>query len=253
MTAKRNENGMRTLAILLGIFLAVGAGAARAEAVSLLGADGLFTPARALIEVRKEAPARRGVASLFADREAGGFFAPLLRPEQAELPARGSGPLRGSRVERLREVIGWAESRRHGYDAVQYGARIKPDRPPTRMTLGEIFAWIEDTPGQPHAIGKFQFIPATLARLVRRLDLSADTLFTPAVQDRLADELLAEAGFHAASAGDLARHDFMQNLAKIWAGLPLSSGKSYYDGYAGNAASMTWAQFDREMAKLFPG
>jgi hypothetical protein len=49
------------------------------------------------------------------------------------------------------------------------------------------------------------------------------------------------------------RHQYMNNLAQIWAGLPTSSGKSHYHGFAGNRATMTWARFDAEMAKIFPG
>ena len=45
----------------------------------------------------------------------------------------------------------------------------------------------------------------------------------------------------------------MDSLAKIWAGLPTSSGRSHYDGYAGNAATMSWAQFDDEMARILEG
>jgi len=44
----------------------------------------------------------------------------------------------------------------------------------------------------------------------------------------------------------------MNNLAKIWAGLPNSTGKSYYHGHAGNRATMTWARFRAEMEKIFP-
>jgi hypothetical protein len=54
-------------------------------------------------------------------------------------------------------------------------------------------------------------------------------------------------------AGKMERHDFMNNLARIWAGLPNSSGKSHYEGYAGNKAVMTWDKFDAEMARIFPG
>jgi muramidase (phage lysozyme) len=250
------------LALLLP--LAVHAGAARGEAVGLLGGATLFaparplaaTPARALIGTRPTEGVRRG-ASLFAGREGGSLFAPLaprIEAARLEAPAQPAGlALSGSRVERLRQIIGHAESRRHGYDAVQYGARIKPAKRPTEMTIGEIYAWIDATPRQPHAIGKFQFIPPTLRRLVRRVGLSETTLFSPPVQDRLADELLLEAGLRAATAGEIGRHSFMENLAKIWAGLPTSNGKSYYHGYAGNKASMTWAEYDREMAQLFPG
>lgn len=149
-------------------------------------------------------------------------------------------------------MIESAESRRDGYNAVQHGAKIKPAKMPTRMNLGEIDAWIDNTPGQPHAIGRYQFIPDTLRRLTKRLALPAQTPFSPGIQDRLADILLAEAGLAKLFSGKIERADFMHNLAKIWAGLPLPNGKSYYDGHAGNKASISWATFEREMRRIFP-
>jgi len=153
----------------------------------------------------------------------------------------------------LRHIIGQAESRRDGYDAVQHGARIRPGKRPTQMTIGEIYAWIAATPGQPHAIGRFQFIPSTLRRVVNEVGFDSNTVFSPRVQDQLADVLLAEAGIHRFDRGLIGRHQFMNNLAKIWAGLPTSNGKSHYDGYAGNKASMTWADFDAQMRRAFEG
>ncbi|EPX86877.1 hypothetical protein [Salipiger mucosus] len=167
-------------------------------------------------------------------------------------PDLAPGPLAG-KAERIRHIIARAEAGPAGYDAVQYGARIKPRRPPTQLRLSEIFAWIDRTPGQPHAIGRYQFIPATLRRLVEALNLPAETRFSPRVQDRLADLLLHEAGLGALQRGEITRTAFMNNLARIWAGLPNSSGRSHYHGYAGNRATMTWAAFQREMAPIFPG
>ena len=68
----------------------------------------------------------------------------------------------------IRNIIGQAESPRVGYDAVQHGAAIKPPKRPTDMTIGEIYDWITATPGQPHAIGRYQFIPDTLRRVVTK-------------------------------------------------------------------------------------
>ncbi|GEM_PF-408415 len=231
-------------------------GAASASAGSLFR-----TPGAPLIAVRAS-PAEVSGASLFAGRGAGGMFA-LVRPRaeggggvSARPAARNAvaqTSLSQQRVMRIRALIGWAEAGPDGYDAVQWGARVKPPKRPTEMTLGEVFAWIEATPGQPHAIGYYQFIPATLARLVTRLDLGPDVRFTPALQDRLGDILLAEAGLPALEAGRIDRVTFMNNLAKIWAGLPNSSGKSHYQGIAGNAASISWEAFDREMARIFSG
>jgi len=88
--------------------------------------------------------------------------------------------------------------------------------------------------------------------VVREANVSPDQRFAPALQDRLADVLLAEAGYHDAKNGALSRRAFMNNLAKIWAGLPNDTGKSHYHGYAGNKASISWARFDAQMAQVFP-
>lgn len=191
-------------------------------------------------------------SSLFIGRAETGLFAdpPAHEPVYDDAPYQGIG---GADVMHIRHLIGQAESRRDGYDAVQHGARTKPAKRPTEMTLGEIYQWVEDTPGQPHAIGRYQFIPKTLARVAQKIGARLEQRFSPELQDRLADVLLAEAGLHRFRTGTLNRAAFMNNLARIWAGLPTSSGKSYYDGYAGNKASMTWARFDTEMARIEPG
>ncbi|TCO72473.1 hypothetical protein [Rhodovulum euryhalinum] len=254
---------LRGQALALLLIAAIGAlprGGA-AQAVSLLGDGGLFAARGALVAVRNPDPSTGGGASLFAGREGASLFAPL--PPRAEpLPAPGAAqrpvalPLTGARgffAERIRDLIAKAEAGPKGYDAVQHGARIGPPRRPTDMTIGDIYAWIKATPGQPHAIGRYQFIPSTLRRLVAELGLDERTRFSPAVQDRLADVLLEDAGLSDLLAGAIDRRAFMNNLARIWAGFPNSSGKSHYHGLAGNRATMSWAQFETQMGRIFPG
>ncbi|WP_143056792.1 hypothetical protein [Loktanella sp. DSM 29012] len=205
--------------------------------------------------------------SLFAGQAGGSMFAPLPpRPAGTDQHATAgtsrlaapdrrimlAGPVGDRDVYIIRQVIGQAESHRDGYDAVVFGADIQPPDRPTRLTIGEIYAWIDATPGQNHAIGRYQFIPSTLRRVVREAGLSENHLFSPSVQDRLADVLLHEAGLQAVRRGDMGRHRFMNNLARIWAGLPTSSGRSHYHGYAGNKASISWARFDAELQQVFP-
>ncbi len=217
---------------------------------------GGILPGNGTVESRTE---RGGSASLFAGRQSGSLFAPYQRRvslRRANVPVAGGGEVKPGGfgpIARLRALIGRAEAGAGGYDAVQNGAVIKPEKLPTEMSLGEIYAWIEATPGQPHAIGYYQFIPATLKRLVAQLGVGADEVFSPALQDRLGDLLLAEAGLHAMGRGEIDRHTFMANMAKIWAGLPNPDGLSHYEGIAGNTASLTWAYFDQEMARIFPG
>jgi muramidase (phage lysozyme) len=186
-------------------------------------------------------------ASLFANREPGSFFEPLVRAPIAPPNVVGTGRAAG-----LMDLIARAEAGKAGYDAVQYGARIKPSKRPTDMTLGEIYDWIDATPGQPHAIGRYQFIPPTLRRLAAASEFGRDIRFTPLVQDKLAMILLEEAGLTRLENNAITRTQFMNNIAKIWAGFPNSTGRSHYHGYAGNKATMTWARFQKEMVRLYP-
>ena len=187
---------------------------------------------------------RASAGSLFQSASVHGFLTPLpdadMRP--STLPASVSG---------LLDLIALAEAGPAGYNAVQYGARIKPARAPSDMSLGEIFDWIAATPGQPHAIGRYQFIPATLRRLVAIKGYGREMRFSPEVQDQLALILLQEAGLEAFQAETLPRRAFMKNLARIWAGLPLPDGRSYYAGYAGNKATMSYARFEAGVREVF--
>ena len=205
----------------------------------------------ALVEATTPNIDKPASASLFIGVDGRSFFRPYPVRRRASDGAVILSAT-GGQIERLRTLISYAESRQDGYDAVQYGARIRPSKRPTDMTIGEIYGWIAATPGQPHAIGRYQFIPATLRRVVQHHDMPPETRFTPEVQDRLADVLLAEAGLNAFRAGQISRIAFMNNLAKVWAGFPNATGKSHYDGYAGNKASISWTQFDAEMRSIFP-
>jgi hypothetical protein len=222
--------------LCLALALVVGAGMARAEFNSL------FPQAHATLETATR-------ASLFTPDARIGFFAPL--PERTA--PRVAAPIIGTaHVDQLLSLIARAEAGSAGYDAVQHGARVRPVQFPTQMTLGEIYRWVDDTPGQPHAIGRYQFIPPTLRRVARVRGFGPETQFTPGVQDALALVLLEDAGlsqFQAASSG---RRQFMHNLARIWAGLPLPNGRSYYEGHAGNSAAISWVAFDGGMARIWP-
>lgn len=219
------------------------------DATPLIATD---RPARALLASATPAEERPISSSLFSGRETGTFFEPPPMRDVAPRKAMGFSRPNQFGVVALRQLIASVEAGGAGYDAVQHAARIRPAKRPTQMTIAEIYRWIRDTPGQQHAIGRYQMIPATLRRLVAELGLSLNTVYSPRVQDALADLLLEEAGFRDFQAGLLDHTGFMNNLAKIWAGLPNSSGKSHYHGYANNYAGMSWAQFASEMHRIFP-
>ncbi len=190
-------------------------------------------------------------SSLFVGQSGNSLFRPYPVPQAT--PAVVRAPAQSvTREGRLLDLIASAEAGREGYDAVVWAAKIPPPGRPTDLTIGEIYQWIAATPNQHHAIGRYQFIPQTLRRLVRITGAGPDQRFTPAYQDQLASILLEEAGFHRFKSRELGRVAFMNNLAKIWAGLPNASGRSHYHGIAGNRATMSWARFDAEMATIFP-
>ncbi|MFW8594369.1 hypothetical protein [Cribrihabitans neustonicus] len=257
--------------LCLGLLSLAAPGTGRAGAYSLVG-NGVFLHQASTPSPGADAPAAgtrtpgalaQPNTSLLPDTVPGagtGRGAVALRPGANSLfRGRGSGglfaraPAAPADAQQLMTLIASAEAGHAGYDAVQYGATRRPARKPTEMTIGEIYAWIDATPGQPHAIGRYQLIPATLRRLVRHQGVSRGARFTPQLQDQLAHQLLEEAGYSDFLQGDMGRKTFMHNLAKIWAGLPTSSGKSYYHGYAGNQATLTWARFDAEMKRIFSG
>ncbi|MEM9845784.1 MAG: hypothetical protein AAF965_13365, partial [Pseudomonadota bacterium] len=87
----------------------------------------------------------------------------------------------------------------------------------------------------------------------RRLGIDHATRFSPDVQDRLADLLLGDAGFLQVQQGEITTEAFMLNLAKIWAGLPTVSGRSYYHGYAGNKAVISYSDYQQVVKGILGG
>lgn len=148
----------------------------------------------------------------------------------------------------LRDLIASVEAGPQGYDAVQGQATIRPPKAPTTMTIEEVFTWIRETPGQHHAIGRYQVIPSTLAELVAALGLPPDAVYAPHLQDRLADHLIDAAGLPAFCSGAIGQADFQNRIARVWAGLPTTAGRSHYEGYAGNTAHMPAAQMAKALA-----
>lgn len=161
-------------------------------------------------------------------------------------------PKDSDELGKIRALIQYAESSAHGYDAVQHRAKITPAKKPTQMTFAEIFDWIEATPNQQHAIGRYQIIPDTLRKLVSQTKVDLGVTFTPGVQDGLANILIVEAGYAEFMAGQISLDRFMDNLAGVWAGLPLKTGKSAHEGIAGNSATVTRTFYKEQMARIFP-
>lgn len=155
-------------------------------------------------------------------------------------------------IENLRNLISSAEAGHLDYDAVVMSAAILPPDRPTLLTIGQIRDWVAETPKQNHAIGRYQFIPSTFERLAKQTAVPDSALFTENLQDRWANILIEEAGYTQFVGGTMAPDTFMDNLALIWAGLPLASGKSAYDGINGNHATLARETYQRNISLIFP-
>lgn len=107
----------------------------------------------------------------------------------------------------------------------------------TKMTVKEVLAWqreFVEKGSRSSAVGKYQFIRPTLARLVKEHRISGDERFSEELQDKLAGALLERRGINDYMEGKIDRKQFAHNLSKEWAALPKvigeNSEKSYYEG-----------------------
>jgi muramidase (phage lysozyme) len=155
------------------------------------------------------------------------------------------------RIDLLLSLIGSAEAGSAGYDAIHNRAWVLPDKRPTEMTVQAIIDWIDATPRQNHAIGRYQIIPMTLSYLIAAEDVPLTAVFTPALQDRLALRLIEDAGLPEFMSGQMTPADFLDSLAFVWAGLPLESGQSAYEGFAGNSATLSRRIYEDRFFEIF--
>lgn len=166
----------------------------------------------------------------------------------AKLPSRYEGK---TRRDQLLSLIASVEAPHRHYDPVHYKAKVKPPALPSTLTIGPILRWIEDTPGQYHAIGRYKIIPDTLAYLIEAESLSHGVVFDKRLQDQLAIRLLMDAGLGKFEAGTRSIEQFMDRVAGVWAGLPLQNDKSAYDGIEGNRAIINRDQYKAAMSAIY--
>ena len=141
----------------------------------------------------------------------------------------------------LLDVIATAESKGN-YNAYFSNAANKEINF-TAMPIRDVIAWQEAfvKNGNPSsAVGKYQIIQPTLEGLVTELNISPDTHFDAATQDKLAVALIERRGSVAFIEDKLTAAEFAHNLSKEWAALPRIIGNapesSYYAGDGLNAS-----------------
>lgn len=157
--------------------------------------------------------------------------------------------------------------------AVQYETIIghnqnKLAKPLTQMTVGEIIAasdvWRKRFGTTSGAAGAYQIIKPTLVGLAKQLGIDLGEKFTPELQDRMADQLLATRGLGAFLRGTITVEAFGNAIAREWASFPVLStsrrgetvlkrGQSYYDKFAGNSALISPETVEATLLRLRKG
>lgn len=128
-----------------------------------------------------------------------------------------------------------------GYDTPSDFTLIAPPRQLTDMTLDEIDVWqaANQTAGaESTSAGGYQIIRDTMLNLRERMGLTGAEKFDTELQDRMAGVLLEDAGLSRFQNGTMSAEDFADNIAGIWASLPLADGRSVYAGDGLNAAQV---------------
>lgn len=159
--------------------------------------------------------------------------------------ARSASPLTGTSTtgdvdtDRLLNMIGKKESN-NNYNALVYGTNTPTSANLTDMSLEEVMKYQSTMISRGHAstaVGKYQFIRATLMEAAKNSGLSMNDKFSPENQDRMAMYLLDRRGLSKFKRGDISDQQFAANLSKEWASIPTVTGRSFYEGIAGNRAS----------------
>jgi muramidase (phage lysozyme) len=107
----------------------------------------------------------------------------------------------------------------------------------SQMTIAELRrrqALPISNPDRIFAAGRYQIIPSTLTETLARTNISNSDKFSPDVQDALGIQLLVNGGLNRYKSGAITKEQFGNNIARIWAGLPVitgpKAGNSFYGG-----------------------
>lgn len=152
--------------------------------------------------------------------------------------AYGAGPMKN-----MLDLIGSAEAATKGYeDAFGVKGRV----PVTNMSVDEVLAFQGSlkAQGSPStAVGRYQFLNKTLSEVKKELKLTGDEKMTPELQDRMAIHLMRRRGLDQYLRGEMSKETFANRMAMEWAGLPTTSGHSYYYGDGLNKSQVPLEDF----------
>ena len=112
----------------------------------------------------------------------------------------------------------------------------------TSMTVGNILDMQKNMISRGHestAIGRYQYIRKTLANTAAQMGMDVNsTKFDEKTQDALAIQTLRTIGLEDWLSGKLDDGTFLNKVARIWAGIPKTSGGSAHAGVGSNKAGV---------------
>ncbi len=170
---------------------------------------------------------------------AGAASAPMATPGAPAAAAGSSNPL-VNRVKPLLDVIADAES--NGNYNAHFGVVNNSNPEFTSKSIDDVLEWQAKfvAGGSPSsAVGRYQIIKNTLIGLKSSLGLSGSEKYDPSTQDKMAVKLLQGRGLDGFLSGSKNEDDFLNDIAKEWAGLPTTSGLSHYAGDGLNGATVS--------------
>lgn len=228
--------------VLLGhfdkVFVKVGDTLAKGAAIGLQGNSGHSTGAHVTshVNAKNGGDAWKTLKNEVMTPWIKGWTAPK---ETAPVRQENSGSAMAELLRRIRSGEGSYASINRGVAGDTPGG--KPGL--TSMTVGQVMDMQQA--GKAFAVGAYQFIPKTLAGAVERSGISRGEKFSPAIQDKLASELILGgakrpglSAYLTGKGGSL--NGANDEIAGEWAALRGSNGRGKYDGdKAGNQASLS--------------
>ena len=173
-------------------------------------------------------------------------FSPLGTQSSSQPSASSTTPFKG-----ILDLIGSGEG---DYNSANRGrAGDTPGGVPglEGKTLGE---WQQLQRQGYNALGRYQFIPGTLAMAAREAGIGSNTVMSPEIQDRLAIQLMTgtkRPRLAAYLSGKTNNVDAaLDDLALEWASVATRSGGTAYPNVGGNAASISRGSAREQLIKL---
>lgn len=155
----------------------------------------------------------------------------------AQLPPLKQDAATTGKVGEVLNLIARYESR--GNYNIILGGQTVPEL--TKMTLNQVYEFqrqMVNSGRESSAVGRYQYIRKSLEMVANQMGLDPNTtIFDPKTQDEIAIyDLRRRANMDQWLNGQLSDEDFLNNVAKIWAGIPTTSGASFYAGVGSNKA-----------------